>query len=379
MGKMKKVCIVTASRSEYGLLRWIIDTINRDIDLELQLIVTGAHLSEEQGFTYKDIEADGYSILAKVDMNLKTDSQLNIAQSMGRCAIGISNVLAQIVPDLIVVLGDRYELLPVCNTALILNIPIAHISGGDITIGAIDNDIRNAITMMASLHFPGVVDSANNIIRMQGNENNVFVVGEPGLENFKRLQLWNREQLSENLNIKKENRWILISLHPETQETLEYNLEMAANIIAVLDKVNDISVTITKANADYGGVQLNEYFYSVVKKNPFKYSLYSSLGQTRYLSFMKECFAIIGNSSSGIVEAPIVGTQVINIGNRQKGRHLCDNVTQTDSSILSIQNAWKLVEQKGTKMVKDYFYGDGNTSIKVVGHIKQYLNEKIKE
>lgn len=376
MGEMKKVCIITASRSEYGLLRWIIDAINKDIDLELQLVVTGAHLSEEQGFTYKDIEADGYSILAKVDVNLKTDSQLNIAKSMGRCAIGISNVLAHIAPDLIVVLGDRYELLPVCNTALIMNIPIAHISGGDITIGAIDNEIRNAITMMSSLHFPGVDDSANNIIRMRGDGRNVFVVGEPGLENLKRLQLWNREQLSENMDIKKESRWILVSLHPETQEPLEYNKEMAANIIAVLDKVNDISVVITRANADYGGVQLNEYFESVVKKDPQKYSLYSSLGQTRYLSFMKECFVIIGNSSSGIVEAPSVGTHVINIGNRQKGRHLCDNVTQTDNSFLSIQNAWKKVEQKGTKIVKDYYYGDGNTSFKVVDHIKHYLNIK---
>jgi len=179
------------------------------------------------------------------------------------------------------------------------------------------------------------------------------------------------------LNIKKENRWILLSLHPETQETLEYNIELAVNIIAVLDKVNDISVVITKANADYGGVQLNEYFGLVVKKDPQKYSIYSSLGQTRYLSFMKECFVIIGNSSSGILEAPSVGTQVINIGNRQKGRHLCDNVTQADNSLLSIQNAWKLVEQKGTMTVKDYYYGDGNTSFKVVDLIKQYLNKKI--
>ena len=373
---MKKVCIITASRSEYGLLRWIIDEINKDNDLDLQLVVTGAHLSEEQGFTYKDIEADGYPILAKVDLNLNTDSQLNIAQSMGRCAIGISNVLAQISPDLIVVLGDRYELLPVCNTALIMNIPIAHISGGDITIGAIDNDIRNAITMMASLHFPGVDDSANNIIRMRGDERNVYVVGEPGLENFKRLPLWSREQLCENLKIKKGSRWILVSLHPETQETLNYNMEMAANIIALLDEVNGISVVITRANADYGGVQINEYFESVVKKNPQKYTLYPSLGQIRYLSFMNECFVIIGNSSSGIVEAPSVGTHVINIGNRQKGRHLCDNVTQADNSLLSVQNAWKKIEQESTKMGRDCYYGDGNTSFKVVDYIKQYLGVK---
>lgn len=373
---MKKVSIITASRSEYGLLRWIIDEVHKDSELYLQLVVTGAHLSEKHGNTYKEIEADGYPIKAKVDMLLQTDSQLEIAQSMGRCSIGIANVLAQMSPDLLVVLGDRYELLPVCSTALVMNIPIAHISGGDITIGAIDNEVRNAITMMASLHFPGVQDSANNITRMRGDKSNVHVVGEPGLENFKRLQLWNRKQLSENLNLEEENRWISVSLHPETQETIQYNMNMAINIIKMLDSIHNISVIITRANADFGGVQINDYFEFVVKSNPKKYSLYSSLGQLRYLSFMNECFCIIGNSSSGIVEAPCVGTPVINIGNRQKGRHLCDNVIQTDNTLSSIQKAWERIEGVGARMGKDFYFGDGNTSLKIVGYIKQFFKER---
>ena len=375
---MKKICVITASRSEYGLLRWIIDEIHKDSEMDLQLVVTGAHLSEEQGYTYKEIEVDGYPISTKVDMQLQTDSQLEIAQSMGRCSIGMANVLAQLSPDLLVVLGDRYELLPVCSTALVMNIPIAHVSGGDITIGAIDNEIRNAITMMASIHFPGVQDSANNIIRMRGDESNVYVVGEPGLENFKRLPLWSRKKLSENLNINEEKRWISVSLHPETQETVHYNLEMAINIIKMLDAIHNISVVITRANADFGGIQINEYFESVVKSNPQKFSLYSSLGQIRYLSFMNECFCIIGNSSSGIVEAPCVGIPVINIGNRQKGRHLCDNVIQTDNSLLSMKKAWKKIEEESTRMEKDYYFGDGNTSLKIVNYIKQFLGENKK-
>lgn len=185
---MKKVCVVTASRSEYGLLRWVINGIHHHPDLELQLVVTGTHLVEEQGLTYKLIEADGYPISAKVDMHLNSQSQDSIAKSMGWCVLGMADVLTNLQPDILVVLGDRYELMSICSTALVLNIPIAHISGGDVTIGAIDNEVRNAVTMMATLHFPGVIESAQNIVRMRGSEKHVWTVGEPGLDNFKRME-----------------------------------------------------------------------------------------------------------------------------------------------------------------------------------------------
>jgi len=369
---MKKVCVITAARSEYGLLRWTIDGVQKDPNLELQLVVTGAHLLEEHGYTYKNIEEDGYRIDAKVDMHLDASNKEGIAKSMGYCAIGMAETLSKLQPDLIVVLGDRYELLPICNVALVMNIPIAHISGGDVTIGAIDNEVRNAITMMSTLHFPGVQESADNIVRMRNTDNNVWAVGEPGLDNFKRASLMTREELSENIGIPTSNKWILVTLHPETNESLEFNLQMAKNIFALTESIPDASIVISKANADFGGSQINEYWEQISKANPEKYHLYPSLGQMRYLSFMNECFAVLGNSSSGIVEAPCLGAWVINIGNRQTGRHLCKNVYQVNNNLDEMLAAWKSIETQKEKII-DSFYGDGYTSEKIVKHIEEYL------
>ena len=196
MIKIKKVCIVTASRSEYGLLRWLIDEVNNDHQLCLQLIVTGTHLSPEFGLTYTEIEKDGYEINEKVDMQISSSDQSGIVKSMGICSIGFSDVFDRLKPDVVIVLGDRYELLPICGAALLMKIPIAHISGGDITEGAIDDQVRNAVTMMATLHFPGVENSAKRIERMRGASKGIHPVGEPGLDNFIRLTLWNRENLA---------------------------------------------------------------------------------------------------------------------------------------------------------------------------------------
>lgn len=369
---LKKVCIVTAARSEYGLLRWTIDGVSKNLNLELQLVVTGAHLLEEQGNTYKNIESDGYPITAKVDMCLDSSSQVGIVKSMGQCSIGMADAYAELNPDIVVVLGDRYELLPICNAALVMNIPIAHISGGDVTIGAIDNEVRNAITMMSTLHFPGVQDSADNIIRMRNSDRNVWTVGEPGLDNFRLSKLMSRQEIAENIGIPVDNKWTLVTLHPETNESLEYNIEMAKNIIRLTDSLSEVSVVISKANTDFGGVQINDYWEKVSQSNPDKYHLFPSLGQTRYLSYMNECYAVIGNSSSGIVEAPCLGTPVINIGNRQTGRHICKNVRQVNNDISEIGNAWKDIEASPEK-VKDSFYGDGHAAERMVKHIEEYL------
>lgn len=369
---MKKVCIITAARSEYGLLRWTIDGVHKNPNLELQLVVTGAHLLEDQGYTYKNIEEDGYPISAKVDMDLDSSNKKGIAESMGNCSIGMAEALSNLQPDLIVVLGDRYELLPICSVALVMNIPIAHISGGDITIGAIDNEVRNAVTMMATLHFPGVEDSAQNIIRMRGSNKNVWTVGEPGLDNFRLSDLMSRGELSQNIGIPERNKWLLVTLHPETNKSLEYNLMMADNIIALTDLLKDVYVVITKSNADFGGSQINDYWKQVVMANPEKYHLFPSLGQRRYLSFMNECYAVIGNSSSGIVEAPCLGIPVINIGNRQTGRHLCENVHQVNNNLEVTKKAWEDIENNHARIV-DSYYGDGHTAEKIVKLIEDYL------
>lgn len=371
----RKVCVVTAARSEYGLLRWTIDEIQNDSELELQLVVTGAHLSEEHGLTVSDIDGDGYPIAARVDMGVDASGRKEIVRSMGRCMAGMADAFESLSPDLIVVLGDRYELLSVCSAALLMNIPIVHISGGDITLGAIDNEIRNAVTMMASLHFPGVEDSAENIRRMRNTSNDIYAVGEPGLDNFRRLELWDRNRLSDNIGFSSKSNWVLLSLHPETQRSLDYNLEMARNIISLLDRQENISVIITQANADFGGEQINSYFKSVVSENSAKYKLFPSLGQLRYLSLMQECVCMIGNSSSGIVEAPCVGLPVINVGGRQEGRHLCANVIQTNSEESGLNYAWDKADQmsKSQKIIDNY-YGDGKTARRIVEKIKIFFD-----
>lgn len=370
---MKNVCIITGARSEYGLLRWLIDDLSLNPRINLQLIVTGAHLLEEQGFTYREIEKDGYHIDAFVDMQLDVSSQLGIAKSMGYCGIGCAEAFDKLNPDLLVVLGDRYELLPICSTALVMGIPIAHISGGDITEGAIDDAVRNAVTMMADIHFPGNADSAANIARMRGSGKDVFNVGEPGLDNFTRLSLMTRQDLAENLDIKTSKKWVLMTYHPETKITLEENIEVVRNIIAELDSIEDIEVVITKANADFGGKQINDYLQGVADKNPDKYKIFASLGQLRYVSFMKQASLVVGNSSSGIFEAPFCGVPVINIGNRQKGRYLCSNIINTNSSFKDIFES-KSQNNNITNSLNDCaYYGDGSAATRMAKHIDDYL------
>ena len=373
---MKKICIVTATRAEYGLLRWLIDEVQNDSDLNLQLIVTGAHLSNEFGYTYREIEKDGYPIDAKIEMLLSSSTKSGIVKSMGICLIGLSDVLNRLCPDILVILGDRYELLPICNAALVMNIPVAHISGGDITEGAIDDQIRNAITMMSDLHFPGTQKSAERIAQMRGSSENIYTVGEPGLDNFNRFSLLGRDELSDRLTLEKEKNWVLLTYHPETKISHEENLETVINISRILDAQNHIQVIITKSNADFGGIEINRFWESLSKKNN-KYRLYDSLGQLNYLSVMNESYCLIGNSSSGIIEAPFLKKPVINIGNRQSGRYFCDNIFSVKNSFDAINEGFEKVvnfyNMKESIFSSRYYYGDGTTSLKIKKVIKNFV------
>ena len=371
---MKKICIVTATRAEYGLLHWVIDEVYRDTELELQLVVTGAHLLKEHGYTYKFIEEDGYPIAAKVDMKLTSDNLKEIVRSMGYCSMGMADTLTELKPDMLVVLGDRYELIPIVGAALVMRIPIAHISGGDVTEGAIDNEVRNAITMMASLHFPGVQSSADNIERMTGSNRNVFNVGEPGLESFLRFELMSRKELADSLGLDERKRWCLVTLHPETRLELEENIAMAELLFTAMSKHADVQYVISKANADYGGKQINDFWEKAIAGKTEQFKLLPSLGQRRYLSYMRQAEGVLGNSSSGIIEAPFLGIPVINIGDRQKGRYQCRNIIQCGRTYEEIDNAVERMLNQ-SKMVDNYF-GDGHVSEKIVAHIKEYLNEK---
>lgn len=367
---MKKICVVTAARSEYGLLRWIIDAIFHSETMELQLVVTGGHLSHEQGYTVKTIEDDGYPIAAKVDMRLDNATTVDIVASMGRCGEGFAKVFDTLQPDLLVVLGDRYELLPICSAALVIGIPIAHISGGDVTEGASDDAVRNAVTMMATYHFPGVADSARNIERMRGSKEHIYTVGEPGLDNFNRLELWGREQLAENLQLDASKRWVLMTYHSQTRISLEQNMDAVKNIIASLNQIDNIQVVITAANADLGGVQINTYLRNVAIENPGKYKFHTSLGQLRYMSFMKHAALVIGNSSSGIVEAPFLRVAVVNIGERQKGRYLCENIEQVEANQESILQAIHNINSKELDSSDYNYWGEGYTGQHIIDIIQ---------
>ena len=367
---MKKICIVTSARSEYGLLRWVIDGVYHDNELQLQLVVTGSHLSEEHGNTVKFIEQDNYPIAARVDMHLSTENKKDIVRTMGYCSMGMADAFNTLKPDMVVVLGDRYELLPIVNAAVVMNIPVAHISGGDVTEGAIDNQVRNAVTMMSTLHFPGTKPSYDNICRMTGSNANVYVTGETNIDNFEHFQLLSRKELSESLSIDYDKQWVLVTLHPETMMSLDENLTMAKNLIDALPN-DEVEIIITQSNADFGGIQMNDMFMAAANNNPAIHFI-PTLGQYRYLSFMKEVVCVVGNSSSGIVETPHLGVPTVNIGDRQRGRHLCSNIISCDRSLPEIKDAIDRSIAHG-KYTPDTYFGDGHASEKIVEVLSNYL------
>ncbi len=367
---MKSVCVVTSARSEYGLLKWVIDGVYHHDELQLMLIVTGTHLSEEYGSTVQFIEQDGYPIAARVDMHLSTGNKNDIVHTMGYCSMGMADALSALNPDIMVVLGDRYELLPIVSAAVVMNIPIAHISGGDITEGAIDNQVRNAVTMMSSLHFPGTKPSYDNICRMIGTTANVYVTGETNIDNFEHYQLISRVELAKSLNIDYKKSWLLVTLHPETKLSLEENILMLKNMIDALPKDNT-EIVITQSNADLGGLQMNEMLMDVANNAPAIHFV-PTLGQLRYLSLMKEVVCVVGNSSSGIVETPHLGVPTVNIGDRQKGRHLCENIISCGRSFSEIKDAINCSVVHG-KYVRDTYFGDGHASEKIVEVLSGFL------
>ena len=369
---MKKLCFITATRAEYGLLKWIMKDVEVCDKFCLQIIVTGAHLLLDQGHTIDTIKEDGFSISDIVDITLDSTSMESIADSMGKMAQAFSHSFAKLSPDYIIILGDRYELLPIANTAFVMRIPIIHISGGDVTEGAIDDGIRNAITMLADYHFPGTKESANNIIRMRGTDKNVWTVGEPGLDSFYRERLYSRKELGNILHLDLNKKWVLFTFHPETKESLNYNLSTVEICLDLLLSFDTFQVIATYSNTDFGGKQINDCLETVASLNPNKFILIPSLGNKKYLSLMKQVAFVIGNSSSGIVETPSLGVPTINIGNRQKGRHQCKNIYQSDASKGSLSKIINYVTQIQDKQVDNY-WGDGHTSERIISILSKEL------
>ena len=367
---MKRICVVTATRAEYGYLKWLMKDIQADSALELQVIATGTHLDKSQGHTVEQIIADGISVSAEVDVQLDNSSSKAICETMARYGNGFAEVLSQLQPDVVIVLGDRYELLPICSTAFMMQIPIAHLSGGDVTEGALDDGVRNAVTMLATYHFPITEDCAKNIRRMRGENKNIFVTGSTSLDFFNRTELMTREELAENLGLDINKKWALCTLHSETKQDISYNVRMADNLISAMkESLSDFQIVITNANADLGGQEINKLMMKVADESQNQFVVVPSLGQKRYLSYMKQVELVLGNSSSGILESPYLGIPTVNIGERQKGRYRCENIVQSGIEKNEIEQSIKEV-MSGKYSIPSTYWGDGNASGKIVKVLK---------
>jgi len=323
---MKKICVVTGTRAEYGLLKQVMRFIQEDAELKLQIIATGMHLSPEFGLTYKEIEADGFAIDCKVEMLMSSDTPVGIAKSMGLGLISFSEALSALSPDLVLVLGDRFELLSLTSAALVLRIPIAHIHGGESTEGLIDEAIRHSITKMSHLHFVAAEEYRKRVIQLGEHPSKVFMVGGLGADAISQLKLLNRDELEESLKFKMGNKNLLITFHPVTLESSTAELQMNELLLA-LDSLKDVKLIFTMPNADTDGrklIKMTDEFVS----NHKNACAFTSLGQQRYLSCVSHVDGVIGNSSSGLTEVPSFKKGTINIGDRQAGRIKAESVIE---------------------------------------------------
>ena len=314
----RKICVVTGTRAEYGLLYWLMKEIEANKDLELQLIVTGMHLSPEFGLTYKEIEKD-FKINKKIEMLISSDTAIGISKSMGLAQIGFAEAYEELKPDILVVLGDRYEIFSAVSVAMIANIPIAHLHGGEITEGAFDESIRHSITKMSHLHFTATDEYKNRVIQLGEEPNRVFNFGGMGIENIKRLNLLSKEEFEKSIDFKLNKKNILVTFHPVTLESLTAK-EQFQELLDAIDELEDTNIIFTKANSDTDGRVINQKIDEYVAKNSDKSVGFASLGQLRYLSALQYIDAVVGNSSSGLLEAPSFKIATVNIGDRQKGR-----------------------------------------------------------
>lgn len=376
----KKICIVTGSRSEYGLLRWLMQDIKDDLNLCLQLIVTGSHLSINFGNTYKEIEGDGFFINKKIQILNETNEPSDIVKCMASGLKSFPSTIKTLNPDLVIILGDRYEIMPVAISSLILGVPLAHIHGGELTLGSYDDSIRHAITKMANLHFVSTRSYLKRIIQMGEDPNKVFLVGGLGQDNLKRLKLLERQKLEKEISFKFGKKSLLITLHAETISdlTVENQIDI---LLDALNNFKEVNLLFTMPNADQGNKVISDKIKNFVQRN--KNSLVvTSMGQTNYLSAMKYVNGVVGNSSSGIIEAPSLKKGTVNIGKRQKGRVQAKSIINTNFEKKNITDAIEKLFSKSfqntlTSLINPY--GDGGASRKILKTIKTLDYSRLKE
>ncbi|OUT08566.1 UDP-N-acetylglucosamine 2-epimerase [Campylobacter concisus] len=369
---MRKICVVTSTRAEYGLLYWLLKEIEADSELKLQLIVTGMHLSPEFGLTYKEIEKE-FKIDKKIEILSGSHTSLDICAEMARVYEKFASALAELKPDILVLLGDRYEIFGVAGVASIMQIPIAHIHGGETTQGAFDEAFRHSITKMSHIHFAATNEYANRIIQLGEDPSRVFNVGGPGIENIKKLNLLNKDEFEKSIKFKLAKKNILITFHPVTLENSSAR-EQFNELLNALDELEETNFIFTKANSDTDGDVINKMIDEYVSENPQKAVAFASLGQLRYLSAIKFVDIVLGNSSSGLLEVPSFKKATINIGDRQKGRARASSVIDVrpvkEEILAAIKRAYS---KEFEQTLKDTInpYDGGNPSKKMVKVLKE--------
>lgn len=363
-----KLCVATGSRAEYGLLQPLMKALKASDAFELQVLVTGMHLSPEFGNTYQVIEAEGFVINEKVEMLLSSDTDRAIAKSVGLGMITFADALYRLNPDLLIILGDRFEIFAVATAAYLAKIPIAHLHGGEVTEGATDEALRHSISKMAYWHFTSTEEYRQRVIQLGENPSRVFNVGAIGIDNIKELPLLSKETLENQLNIHISKPFLLITYHPVTLEN-QTAAQQFHDLLTALNAFEELYFIFTKPNADANGRVIIGLIDSFVAENPHKSSAFVNLGQLRYLSLMQYAKAVVGNSSSGIIEAPSMGIPTVNIGDRQAGRVRADSVidtpTDTTAMVKAIEKALSTTLQAQAKKVENP-YGKGNTTERIM-------------
>lgn len=371
--RLIKICVVTGSRAEYGLLKPLLLLIQKEKKFILQLMVTGMHLSPEFGLTYEDIEKDGFKIQEKIEMLISGDTDAATTKSMGVGLLSFADAFARLQPDWVVVLGDRFEILAVVIAAHTFKIPVAHLHGGELTEGAVDDAYRHAITKMSYLHFTATNVYKQRVIQLGESPDRVFNTGAIGIDNLKQIPLLSKEKLESDLGFIFKSKTILATYHPTTLEK-EVNETHITNLLLALENIPGLSILFTMPNADAGGRLIMQKIKDFEKKNPNTVKAITNLGQTRYLSALQYVELVAGNSSSGIIEVPYFRIPTVNIGARQNGRLKPSSVIDSDNSTEGIVLAIKKGLSKSFRdkcKTQINLYGDGNAAMNIIRILKK--------
>ncbi|MBR4795139.1 MAG: UDP-N-acetylglucosamine 2-epimerase (hydrolyzing) [Lachnospiraceae bacterium] len=371
---MWNICVVTSTRADYGILSGLLKKIDADSELTLKLVVTGMHLMPEFGETYKEIENDGLKIAEKIDIAEKGDTELSVAKVMSNATRKFAEYFAKNRPDILIILGDRTEMLGVASAALIMNIPIAHIHGGELTFGAVDDAVRHSLTKMSRIHFTACEEYRKRVIQMGERPDTVFDVGAMGVENALKMEKFTKAEVRERLHLDNDKPYVMVTFHPETQSILGAMLQVQP-LLKTMKAHPEYNYVITKANSDAGGLSINELWEKECKieKN---WNLYASLGAKLYLSAVRDAQFVIGNSSSAILEVPSFKIPSVDIGDRQKGRIMAESVIHADNNEEAVSAAFEeAVKARCEDRFKDMKspFGEGDTADRILEHLKDAL------